>query len=558
MKQKIWDFHGGIHPPENKLISTQSPIEKAPIPSKLILPLQQHAGQPANPVVQVGDSVLKGQLIAEASGYVSAAVHAPTSGTVVDIGQRNIPHPSGLTGLCLVIETDQLDQWGERLPAIDYEKAEPAELLQRIRDAGITGLGGAGFPTSVKLNPSMENTIVTLIINAAECEPYITADDMLMREKAEEVIKGIQIIAQMLMPVECLPVECLIGIEDNKQEAIEILKKTIQQLDAEHQIKVVSIPTKYPSGGEKQLIQILTGKEVPNGGIPADVGIVCQNVGTTSAIYRAVALGEPLISRITTFTGKALATPKNLEVLLGTPIQDLLNDCGLSEEKLSRLIMGGPMMGFTLTDLNAPIIKSTNCILASTADEIPVPPPEQACIRCGMCAEACPATLLPQQLLWYSKTKDFDKALKYNLLDCIECGACSYVCPSNIPLVQYFRFAKGEIRAQELEHSRSERARQRFESRQQRLDNEAAEKEAKRQARAKAAADKQKKMRSAQEGFDAGTAEKHTEADTADDKAAVIQAALARVQAKKEKQKLETQVETPIAESVVNDNNKGD
>ena len=557
MRRKVWNFHGGIHPPENKKISTQTPIEKAPMPSRLILPLQQHAGQPANPIVEVGDSVLKGQLIAEPSGYVSAAVHAPTSGIVIEIGQRNIPHPSGLTGLCVVIEPDNQDKWGDRLTPIDYEKAEPAELLQRIRDAGITGLGGAGFPTSVKLNPSTENTIVTLIINAAECEPYITADDMLMRERAEEVIKGIQIIAHMLMPVECLPVECLIGIEDNKPEAIAALEKATQQLDTEHQIKVVAIPTKYPSGGEKQLIQILTGKEVPNGGIPADIGIVCQNVGTTSAVYRAVVLGEPLISRITTLTGNALVAPKNLEVLLGTPLNGLLNYCGLLDSKLNRLIIGGPMMGYTLTDLDAPIIKSTNCILAATEEEIPTPAPEQACIRCGMCAEACPASLLPQQLLWYSKTKDFDKALKYNLLDCIECGACSYVCPSNIPLVQYYRFAKGEIRALEHEHTKSEHARQRFESRQQRLDAEAAEKEAKRQARAKAAAEKQGKKLAAETSKDDSGGS--TETDTADTKAAVIQAALARVQAKKEKQQANAvKVEATISEPISSNSDKGE
>ena len=552
MSRKIWDFHGGIHPPEHKSVSTHGPIEKAPIPSRLIVPLQQHAGQPAKPLVKAGDMVLKGQMIAEPNGYVSAAIHAPTSGTVIEVRNHAIPHPSGLEGLCILIKPDNRDQRAASLPPIDYRRAEPSVLLQRVRDAGITGLGGAGFPTSVKLNPNVENTIVTLIINAAECEPYITADDMLMRERAEEVIQGIQIIAHMLKPVECLPVECLIGIEDNKPEAIAALAQAIDKLSAADQVSIVTIPTKYPSGGEKQLIQILTGKEVPNGGIPADVGIVCQNVGTTAAVYRAVVMGEPLTSRITTLTGNALVAQKNLEVLLGTPIRELLRYCGLLESQLSRLIMGGPMMGFTLTDWDVPVIKSTNCILAGALDELPAPPPEQPCIRCGMCAEACPATLLPQQLHWYAKTKEFDKALDYNLLDCIECGACSYVCPSNIPLVQYYRFAKGEIRAQEHEHSKSERARQRFEARQQRLQQEEAEKEAKRQARAKAAAEKQRKKQAPT------TAEADTQTTDADAKAAVIAAALERVQAKKAQQEqANKEPKTEMPSPVTNDETEG-
>ncbi len=527
MNRRICDFHGGIHPPENKDLSTRVAIEIAPIPEKLILPLQQHVGQQSKALVSEGDHVFKGQLIAAAEGYVSAALHAPTSGVIAAIQKASIPHPSGLSGSCIIIEPDHKDEWGERLRPLDYEKVDVSELLKRIREAGIAGLGGAGFPTSVKLNPSTENTIVTLIINAAECEPYITADDMLMRERSEQVIKGIQIIAHMLKPVGCLPVECLIGIEDNKPEAAETLEQTVRQLHLEHEISVVRIPTKYPSGGEKQLIQILTGKEVPNGGIPADVGIVCQNMGTAAAVYKAVALGEPLISRITTLTGRALEHPKNLEVLIGTPIRSLLNHCGLQQIKLNRLIIGGPMMGVAINDLDAPIIKSTNCVLASTAEELPNPAPQQACIRCGMCAEACPASLLPQQLYWYSKTKDFDKALNHNLLDCIECGACTYVCPSHIPLVQYYRFAKGEIRAQEHDHTKSEHAKQRFEARQHRLAEEAAQKEAKRRERSKAAKLKQQKATIPQHNSESES--------NSEDKAAVIQAALERVKSKKDK-----------------------
>jgi electron transport complex protein RnfC len=524
MSRQLFDFHGGIHPPENKTQSTQTAIEPCFIPGKLVLPLQQHIGQQSKPLVLPGDRVLKGQMIAASDGYVSAALHAPTSGTVTAITAHALPHPSGLTETCMIIEPDGKDEWGERHAIADYRQADKEILLQQIRDAGITGLGGAGFPTAVKLNPSEDLRIDTLILNAAECEPYITADDMLMRERANEVVAGLQIIAHILQAEQCL-----IGIEDNKPEAIKALQDVLDAEQQEIPVRVVRIPTKYPSGGEKQLIQILTGKEVPNGGIPADIGIVCQNVGTAVAVYRAVDHGEPLISRITTLTGEALGRQGNIEVLLGTPIKELLSHFEVDPAQLHRLVMGGPMMGFTLTDTDLPVVKATNCILAATRKELPDPAPEQACIRCGMCAEACPASLLPQQLYWFSKSREFDKALSHNLLDCIECGACSYVCPSNIPLVQYYRFAKGEIRHEEHERTASDHARQRFEARQARLEQEEAEKEAKRKARAEAAATAKK-------------AKQTTKDDSAevDPKAAVIQAALERAQARKAQKAAQT------------------
>ena len=315
----LHNFHGGIHPPENKTQSTQTPIEPALLPEKLILPLQQHIGQQAQALVVEGERVLKGQMIAASAGYVSAAVHAPTSGTVTAIATHPLPHPSGLNEQCIIIEPDGKEEWAERNPLADYLTADTDTLLQHISDAGITGMGGASFPTSVKLNPSQDLTIDTLILNAAECEPYITADDMLMRERATEVIQGLQIIAHILQPAHCI-----IGIENNKPQAIDALHHAVESLQLKDQIRVLSIPTKYPSGGEKQLIQILTGREVPNGGIPADIGIVCHNVGTAVAIYRAIAKGEPLISRITTITGEAVARQGNIEVLLGTPIAALL------------------------------------------------------------------------------------------------------------------------------------------------------------------------------------------------------------------------------------------
>jgi Na+-translocating ferredoxin:NAD+ oxidoreductase subunit C len=471
----LFDFHGGIHPPQNKELSNQRPIRPAPLPAQLILPLNMHLGAPAKAVVQVGDEVLKGQKIAEAQGAVSLPVHAPTSGKVVAIGPRPIQHPSGLDAPCIVIEADGREQWCELHPLPNWRTCcPPSALIPRLREAGIAGMGGAGFPTAVKLSPRSEHPIEQLIINAVECEPYISADDMLMRERADQIIAGIEILRHILGPKEVI-----VGIEDNKPEAIEAMRRAATGSG----IEIAVVPTKYPSGGEKQLIYMLTGKEVPSGGIPAQVGVVCHNTATALAVHRAIVFGEPLISRITTLTGKALREPGNLEVLIGTPVSTLLDAAGADRERIGRLVMGGPMMGFTLHSSAIPVVKTSNCILAATAEELPPPVPEQPCIRCGSCADVCPADLLPQQLFWYSKNQDLERAQQYNLMDCIECGACAYVCPSHIPLVQYYRFAKGELRKEMAEQQKADRARQRFEARQARLDREQAEKEARRKAR---------------------------------------------------------------------------
>lgn len=473
--RSLFDFHGGIHPPQNKALSNQRPIRPAPLPTQLILPLNMHLGAPAKPVVEVGDEVLKGQKIAEAQGAVSLPVHAPTSGKVVAIGPRPIQHPSGLDAPCIVIEPDGREQWCELHPLPDWRTCcPPSALIPRLREAGIAGMGGAGFPTAVKLSPRAEHPIEQLIINAVECEPYITADDMLMRERADQIIAGVEILRHILNPKEAI-----VGIEDNKPEAIEAMRRAATGTG----IEIAVVPTKYPSGGEKQLIYMLTGKEVPSGGIPAQVGVVCHNTGTALAIHRAIVFGEPLISRVTTLTGKALREPGNMEVLLGTPVSALLDAANADRSRIGRLVMGGPMMGFTLHSSAIPVVKTSNCILAATAEELPAPVPEQPCIRCGSCADVCPADLLPQQLFWYSKNQDLERAQQYNLMDCIECGACAYVCPSHIPLVQYYRFAKGEVRKEMAEQQKADRARQRFEARQDRLAKEQAEKEARRKAR---------------------------------------------------------------------------
>ncbi|MEX0605166.1 electron transport complex subunit RsxC [Marinobacter sp.] len=480
--RKLWDFPGGIHPPQQKNQSNTQPIRHAGLPDKLILPLQQHIGSPAEIRVAVGDTVLKGDCLATPIGILGVPVHAPTSGRVEAISKQPVPHPSGMVDWCITLIPDDRDTWGKRHPMPDYTQHPRSEVLAHIRDAGIVGLGGAGFPTSFKLHPPRHDKVETLILNGAECEPYITADDVLMRERAAEVVEGLNIMAWLLEPAHCV-----IAVEDNKPEAIAALSSAAQDT----LIEVVAIRTRYPSGGEKQLIQIITGEEVPHGGIPADIGTMCQNVGTAVAVFRAIHHGEPLISRITSITGRAVTTPGNVEALIGTPIQYLLTQAGLQIDRLDRLILGGPMMGYTLQSAEVPVIKTTNCIIAAVSGELPEPPPEQPCIRCGACAEACPMELLPQQLFWYAKTEEFEKAEHQNLFDCIECGACSYVCPSSIPLVQYYRFAKGEIRTHNAEQLKSDHARVRFEARQARLEREQAEKEARREERARAAADAQ-------------------------------------------------------------------
>tara|TARA_R110001592_G_scaffold56693_7_gene172599 strand:+ start:811 stop:3162 length:2352 start_codon:yes stop_codon:yes gene_type:complete len=507
--RKVWDIHGGIHPAENKQQSLQEPIHSAGIPPQLILPLAQHIGAPASPIVNIGDRVLKGQMIAEAKGFVSAPVHAPSSGTVTVIESRLIPHPSGMSAPCIVIDTDGQDEWIDHAGVEDFRSLSKLDLIDRVRQAGIAGMGGAGFPSAVKLSTRDDKPIETLILNGTECEPYITADDILMRERAAEIIAGAEILRHLIKPSK----ETLIGVEDNKPEGIAALRKAAEGTG----IEIVPFPTKYPSGGEKQLIQILTGKEVPAGGLPADIGIVCQNIGTATAIYRAICFGEPLISRITTVTGEACSQARNYEVLLGTPVQFLLDQSGFKKDDCIRLVMGGPMMGYTLQDTAVPIVKTSNCVLAPSVAELPPPPPAQACIRCGMCAEACPVSLLPQQMYWFARAQEHEKLEDHKLFDCIECGACSYVCPSNIPLVQYYRASKAEIRQAQQDKIKSERSKERFEARTARLEREEAEKEAKRAARLQAAKDK------------AAAAANNPDSGKAD----LIQAAIDRSKAKK-------------------------
>jgi len=494
MSRRLWKFNGGIHPPQYKTESTGHPIRQADIPARLILPLHQHIGEPAEPLVQAGDSVLKGQLIARANGYVSAAVHAPTSGTIAAIGQYPIPHPSGLSADCIIIDSDGEDRWGERLAIADFQDLSPSALRNLIREAGIVGLGGAGFPSYIKLNPGHDKVIKTLILNGVECEPYITCDDMLMRERAEQIIGGLLIARHALQAKECL-----IAIEDNKPEALAAVTLAAKEYSF---IDVVAVPTLYPQGSEKQLIKVLTGKEVPSNGLSLQIGVVSLNVGTSAAIYKAIHFGEPLTSRIVTIAGNGVSNPRNLEALLGTPMADLIRQCNGQPEQLGRLIMGGPMMGFALHSTDLPIIKTTNCVLTYHREQLPVEKPALPCIRCGACMDACPVNLLPQQLYWFTRSDELDKAQDHDLFDCIECGCCSYVCPSNIPLVQYYRYAKGEIWIREREREKSEQARKRFEFRLERIDRRKSEHGARRkekQAVTKNRDDKQAEIQAAME-----------------------------------------------------------
>ena len=457
---ELWDFPGGVFPAERKTLSNKTPIQRLSIPERLYVTVKQHIGVEGHLIVEVGQKVLKGQALTKSMNPFAVPIHAPTSGEVTAIDKHVSAHPSGLPELTVQISSDQQDKWTQLIPLFDYQNQPKMQVLSAICDAGISGMGGAGFPTHIKSSPKKD--VDFLIINGIECEPYITSDDRLMREHAWQIRQGIDVLCHLIKPKHVL-----IGIENNKPEAIEAMQVACRE---NPNYRICNVPTKYPAGGEKQLIQVLTNREVPAKGLPVDVGVIMHNVGTCFAIADAIFSGKPLIERVVTITGEATEKPGNVWALIGSPVAHLLAHCDYKQavQNQPNIIMGGPMMGFSMINDLVPVVKTTNCILAPTDNEM-AGNNEQACIRCSACADVCPASLLPQQLFWHSKANELEKAQEYNLFDCIECGACAYVCPSEIPLVHYYRIAKSEIRVEQEDKQKSDKARGRFEKREARL-----------------------------------------------------------------------------------------
>jgi len=449
---------GGIHPESHKQHSLRSVIMATPIPEALIVPLQQHQGSPAEPLVKPGDSVLKGQILAKAINSSSLPVHAPTSGKVINIGPYPFPDEFGSSQHAIELRTDGQDQWIELNTVDNWQTLSPEDIVDRIQQAGISGLGGAGFPAHRKFDA--KKPMELLIINAVECEPYITADQSLLREFASEVISGARILQYASQATRCV-----IVTESDKKDAIEKLRDALPESDLE----LLELTPRYPLGSEQQLVEAITGQQIPGGKHPVDIGILVFNAGTAKAVHDAIELGQPLISRVTTVCGDSLRTPKNFQVLLGTPVSFLLSLCGVDLNQLDRLILGGSMMGYTLQDTDVPVIKTTNCLIAGSRPEFPIQPTARPCIRCDFCSSACPVSLMPQFLYQSLHAENYATAEQLGLPDCIECGACAYVCPSNIPLVHYYRAGKLELLLKQQEQQRSAYRKERYESRKQRL-----------------------------------------------------------------------------------------
>ena len=463
-------LHGGLRLDAHKKDSTSAAIVEVPVPAQLVLPLEQHVGEPAQPVIGIGDRVLKGQVVAEPDGEMGVPVHASSSGTVVAIERWPVSRRRGDKAPCIVIECDGADEPVPRKNGRDYRETKPADLLLRILDGGIAGLGGAVFPTAQKLMQARTCKTEYLILNGVECEPYISCDDMLMRERGREIVGGAQVLMHALQVDTCY-----IVVESDKPAAIHRLEEVLGEVGDER-IVLKQVPTIYPSGGEDQLVQLVTNLEVPSGGLPTDVGCIVQNVGTVAAVYDWIVDNEPLISRVTTVTGDGVAAPTNVRARIGTTIGDVIAHTGGYAKNARYLVIGGPMTGKSVSTDEVPLVKASNCVLAlSTAPRVG---DALACIRCGDCAAVCPVRLQPQQLYWYACADDESKLRDFGLTDCIECGCCDLVCPSRIPLTADFRTAKGRIRELADEKARAERARQRFEARNQRLECERAEREA--------------------------------------------------------------------------------
>ena len=423
----------GVHPPSQKLAAGHA-IERAPLPKSVTLPLQQHIGAPAKAIVKRGDEVKVGQKIAEADGFVSVPIHATISGTVKQLATVASP-VTGQPVPGVIIESEGKNEWIELTPA-DSETLSKEEILTRIKEAGIVGMGGATFPTHVKLSPPPEKSIKSIILNGAECEPYITADDRLMLEETDRILTGLKIVMQVLSVKRAY-----IAIEENKPEAIARMRQGVAEGSLPGEVEVVAVPAKYPMGAEKTLVKSILKVEVPEGGLPMDVGTLIQNVATLAAVYDAVALGKPLVERVVTVTG-LVGTPKNLLVRFGTAASSLIEQCGGADPSADEVIFGGPMMGIAQSRDDTPILKGTNCVLVKRSDIRE----EYSCIRCGRCIESCPMGLMPLQFVNLVKKEDYESLANYHIADCVECGACAYDCPANIPIVSYIKTGKAELR----------------------------------------------------------------------------------------------------------------
>jgi electron transport complex protein RnfC len=459
---KLFRISGGVHLTYRKELTSDSAIVPLPMPQMLYLPLQQHVGAPSEPVVKPGDLVTKGQLLAAAHGSVSAPVHAPTSGRIVEITGHVAPHPSGLSQATIVLEADGEDRWGELPEGLaDPFTATPQDIGRRVAAAGIVGLGGAVFPAAVKLNLRAGHKLDMLLLNGAECEPYLTCDDRVMREYADEVIDGARIMAHTLGITRIV-----VAIETNKPQALEAITAAAAPFDT---ISAVGVPARYPMGSAHHLVKTVTGRETPAHGRTASVGVLVHNVGTARAIHHAIRFGRPLVSRVVTVSGDAIAEGRNIDVPLGTRVSELIAFCGGVAREARRVISGGPMMGHPIPSLDMPVVKGTCGILALTAQETNEQAPGP-CIRCGACVTACPSGLVPLEMAAWIRKDDLEKARQSGVEDCISCGSCSYICPSHIPLMQYFQYANGRLSVMDRDARKQETIKMMAEARRVRVE----------------------------------------------------------------------------------------
>ncbi len=471
---RLFKIRGGVHPHDRKGLTAECSIEPLPMPGLLHIPLQQHIGAAANPIVERRQQVAKGELIARAQGPVSAPIHAPTSGRIVGLGLYPANHPSGLSVRTITLQPDGEERWHPEIAGVaDPFALTSEEIARRVAEAGIVGMGGATFPAAIKLDLRRRYSLHTLVINGSECEPYLTCDDRLMRERPAAVLDGIRIMAHALGVARIL-----IGIERNKPHAIAAMSEAATPWA---EIQVVSLPTRYPMGSEKHLVQTLIGQETPARGLTAEIGVVVHNPATAYAVHQALRTGRPLISRVVTVTGGAIREPRNLEVPIGTRVEDLIAYCGGFAETPERLISGGPMMGHAIPEPRVPIMKGSNGVLALTADECNRRAPSP-CIRCASCVTACPCGLVPLEMAAHIRAGDLDGAVSRGLMDCIGCGSCAYVCPAHLPLVQHFNHAKGELAARGRARQKQTETRRLAQQRLARLE---AQKQAKREAMAR-------------------------------------------------------------------------